>query len=111
STGDPGVPYETAYLAFLKTIRSFYPNAYFFLTIGPMLGASDLAVADTRLSNIAGNWTAQTGDKKVAVFDFGTQNLGSNGEIPSGCDWHPSIAEHQTMAGILSAKLTTYLGW
>ncbi|KAI8804705.1 SGNH hydrolase-type esterase domain-containing protein [Cladochytrium replicatum] len=111
STGDPGTTYETLYLAFLKTIRANYPNAYIFLTIGPMLGASDLAVAKGRLSSVVSTWKAQTSDTKIAVFDYGTQNLGSNGEIPSGCDWHPSLDTHKAMAETLKAKLSAALGW
>jgi lysophospholipase L1-like esterase len=30
-SGDPGVPYETAYEAFIKTVRTKYANAYFIL--------------------------------------------------------------------------------
>jgi lysophospholipase L1-like esterase len=105
--GDPGTAYETAYVAFIGTVREHYPDAYIFLTIGSMLGASEVAQVKARLMNVK----SATGDDKIVVFDFGTQNLGSNGEIPSGCDWHPSRDEHARMAGILQQRLAETLGW
>lgn len=105
--GDPGTAYETDYVAFIGTVRKHYPDAFIFLTIGPMLGASELSQVKTRLANVK----SAVNDDKVIVFDYGTQNLGSNGEIPSGCDWHPSRDEHNRMAGILQQQLATTLGW
>jgi lysophospholipase L1-like esterase len=35
--GDPGAAYETAYVDFIATVRSHYPDAFIFLTIGSML--------------------------------------------------------------------------
>jgi lysophospholipase L1-like esterase len=100
--GDPGTPYETAYLAFLETVRSKYPDAWIFLTIGSM-GTE----AKPRLDNVA----AAFGDPKVISFDLGTQPLGSSGQIPTGCDWHPNVADHTRMAGILETQFRSKLGW
>ena len=51
------------------------------------------------------------GDEKLVTFDMGTQNLGADGKVPTGCDWHPSAADHERMAGILEQQLSTNLGW
>jgi hypothetical protein len=108
--GDPGVSYETAYAQFIAHLRTRYPSAWILLTIGPMTGEPALTQIKTRLANVVAARTGQ-GDSKVATFDFGQQNLGADGRIPTGCDWHPSRAEHQRMAQILKAQLQSKLGW
>lgn len=109
--GDPGTPYEDAYVAFIAKLRSHYPDAWLFLTIGSMTGQPALSQVKTRLSNVIATVTAATGDTKVVTFDLGTQNLGADGSVPSGCDWHPNVADHARMAGILQQHLSTHLGW
>ena len=111
ATGDPGTPYETAYVSFIATVRSHYPDAWIFLTIGSMTGEPGLTQVKTRLANVIAAVSANTGDQKLSTFDFGTQNLGSDGSIPSGCDWHPNAVEHQRMATILQQQLSSKLGW
>ncbi len=108
--GDPGQPYEDAYLTFIANLRTHYPDAWIFLTIGPMLGTSELAYMNPHLANVV-NARAALGDTKVTSFDYGTQPVGSNGEVPTGCDWHPNVAEDQAMADILTAKIQEKLGW
>ncbi len=105
--GDPGVPYETAYVNFVTKVRSHYPDAWIFLTIGSMTGDPQLTQVKTRLGNVI----TASGDQKLATFDFGTQNMGSDGTVPTGCDWHPNVADHQRMAGILKQQLSAKLGW
>jgi len=109
-TGDPGTPYETAYKSFITTIRSHYPDAWIFLTIGSMLSDPALSQVKTRLANVVAAFTA-TGDQKLATFDLGTQNMGADGSVPTGCDWHPNVADHLRMAGILQLQLSAKLGW
>jgi hypothetical protein len=46
-----------------------------------------------------------------ATFDLGIQNMGSDGSSPTGCDWHPNVADHERMAGILKTQLSAKLGW
>jgi lysophospholipase L1-like esterase len=109
--GDPGTPYEKAYVSFIAKVRSHYPDAWIFLTIGSMLGDPELTQVKTRFANVIASVTAATGDKKLATFDFGTQNTGADGSVPTGCDWHPNVADHKRMAGILQQQLKDKLGW
>jgi lysophospholipase L1-like esterase len=108
--GDPGRPFEEAYLRFLEKLRGRYPDAFVFLSIGPMLVNSDLAIMRTHLTNIV---TARNkaGDMQITQFDYGVQPLGSNGETPTGCDWHPSVSVHVMMADTLKGQLRAKLGW
>lgn len=110
ATGDPGTPYETAYKSFIAKIRSTYPDAWIFLTIGSMLGEPALSQVKTHLANVVAA-LAVTGDQKLATFDLGTQNMGADGSVPTGCDWHPNLADHLRMAGILQLQLSAKLGW
>jgi lysophospholipase L1-like esterase len=110
SEGDPGKPYEDAYVAFLKHVRSKYPNAFIFLTIGSMLGQPQLGQVDTRLQAVVASRTA-AGDDKLVTFDLGTQPLGDNGLTPTGCDWHPNITDHARMAAILQEQIKAKLAW
>lgn len=106
NTGDPGTAYETAYSSFIARLRTHYPNAWIFLTIGSM--NTD---PKTRLANIVKTVSQQTGDTKLLAFDLGNQNVGSDGMVPTGCDWHPNVADHARMAAILKQQLQDKLGW
>lgn len=108
--GDPGTPYETAYKSFIATVRSHYPDAWIFLTIGSMTGEPGLSQVKAHLANVVAAGAA-TGDQKLASFDLGVQNMGADGSVPTGCDWHPNVADHQRMAGILQQQLSAKLGW
>jgi lysophospholipase L1-like esterase len=107
ATGDPGTAFETAYVDFVRRVRGRYPNAWVFVTIGSTLGEPNLGIMKTRLANVV----AALNDGKVVTFDLGTQDLGWDGSVPTGCDWHPSAADHARMAEILKAQLKTRLGW
>lgn len=104
---DPGIPYETAYVNFIATIRSHYPDAWIFLVIGSLLDDPQLTQVKTRLSNVIAKVQASTNDTKLATFDLGVEDT----SVPTGCDWHPNVAEQKRMAGILQAQLTAKLGW
>jgi lysophospholipase L1-like esterase len=110
NNGDPGVSYETAYVSFISTVRRHYPDAWIFLTIGSMLGDPALGQVKTHLANVVAQMTASTNDTKLVTFDMGTQDLGSDGSVPTGCDWHPNAADHLRMAGILQAQISSKLG-
>ena len=110
ATGDPGTSYETAYQSFIGNVRSHYPDAWIFLTIGSMVGEPGLTQVKTHLAIVVAALAA-TGDKKLLTFDLGVQNMGSDGSVPTGCDWHPNVADHQRMAGILQQQLSAKLGW
>ncbi|MGC4063870.1 MAG: GDSL-type esterase/lipase family protein [Polyangiaceae bacterium] len=109
--GDPGEAYETAYVDFIGKLRGVYPDAWIFMTIGSMTGEPALTQVKTHFDKILATVKAATGDQRLIAFDLGTQNLGSDGSVPSGCDWHPNAADHKRMAGILQKQLSDRLGW
>jgi lysophospholipase L1-like esterase len=100
--GDPGQPYEDAYVAFLHTVRGHYPNASIFLTIGPMTSDPLLTQMRAHLDHVV---TAMN-DANVTKVDIEVQDSTS-----TGCDYHPNVAEDQKMADVLAAAIKTKLGW
>jgi len=109
--GGPGVNYETAYTSFIAKVRSHYPDAWIFLVIGSMVDEPGLSQIKTRLANVVATVKASSGDQKLVTFDLGVQNMGADGSVPTGCDWHPNVADHQRMAIILQQQLSLRLGW
>jgi hypothetical protein len=50
----------------------------------------------------------ELGDPKVFYVDIGTQDACNK---PTGCGWHPSIAEHKCIADLLTPVFKSKLGW
>jgi lysophospholipase L1-like esterase len=103
--GDPSPElFRDSYATFLEHIRSKYPQASIFCTVGPMLGGDDLNAARAGIAAAVGVRNA-AGDDHVEAWEMDIAN-----DSP-GCDWHPSIATHQAMADALTAKLREALDW
>jgi hypothetical protein len=100
--GDPGAPFTTAYVNFVKRVRMNYPSAYIMLLVGPMLSGGDLTSAKMRLNTVL----STVNDPKTSLFEFTTQDLNA-----VGCDCHPTVAKHQSMATALTAEIKSKLGW
>jgi lysophospholipase L1-like esterase len=106
TNGDPGVPYETAYLDFVRSLRQKYPSTYFVLTIGPMLSGTSLSAIKGHLQMVIQTRLGE-GDSQMSLLEF-PQQTGADGY---GCDWHPNAATNAKMATLLTAELKTRLGW
>lgn len=106
TNGDPGAPYETAYLSFVRALRQKYPDTFFVLSIGPMLDGNNLKAIRTHLQNVIST-RASEGDSKMSYLEFPTQST-SDG---LGCDSHPGPKTNAAMATQLVAELKTRLGW
>lgn len=104
--GDPGKPFETAYLTFVRRVRKAYPAAWIFPSAGPMVAGANLTSLNAYLNNVIATLKGE-GDSKLALIEFATQTSGDG----YGCDWHPSLATNAKMAKVLEAMLTAKLGW
>lgn len=91
-----------AYAEFLKKIRENNPDAQIVCTLGIMgqtlCDAIDLAIA---------NYTAETGDSKVASMRFDMQSQ----EDGYAVDWHPSAVTHEKASDKLAAFIRAQMGW
>ena len=103
SSSDPGTAYETAYVAFLKTVRSHYPNAWIFLTIGPMTGDPMLTTMRNHIANVITTFA----DSKVTQVNVNVQDTTKG----VGCDWHPTVAADTVVANALKTQIAAKLGW
>jgi len=106
SKGDPGQPYRTIYLDFVRGLRKKYPDTFFVLTIGPMLDGASLTAVRTHLQEII-KTRASEGDTKMSYLEYPVQ-VAADGY---GCDWHPSAATQAKMATLLVAELKKRLSW
>ncbi|MBV9945463.1 MAG: hypothetical protein JOZ69_01280 [Myxococcales bacterium] len=102
AAGDPGAPFEDAYVALLLTVRGHYPDAWIFLTLGPMTIDPLLSQMRAHLKKVA----ARAADTRLATVDIPAQDPAS-----TGCDYHPNVAEDALMAGILAPAVRAKLGW
>jgi len=92
TSGDPGTPYRTAYLDFVRTLRKNYPDAFFILSIGPMLSDAPLIAIRGHIQAVI-KTLAGEGDTKMSYLEFPTQDCGSEPPYPNcGCAWHPNAA-------------------
>jgi len=96
--GDPGTPYETAYVAFIKTVRAKYASAHFILI--DMYGGNRL----TRIEDV------------VAALKNGGESMVETLSVSSaqnnlGCNQHPNVAGQAAMGAVLAARLESLMGW
>lgn len=107
STGDPGQPFVAAYETFLTDLRGRYPDARFYLAVGPMLSGESYDAAKAHLENVMAARAAD-GDDNLALLEFSPIDQASEG---LGCDYHPTIVTNERMAATLVARLRADLGW
>lgn len=102
---DPSdLDFVSTYVAMLEIMRTRYPDAFILCTLGPMLSGSDLDVARTNIAAAVGE-RQQAGDARVQSFELEPNN-------PSpGCDYHPNLSTHASMASVLQVPLQAVLGW
>lgn len=99
-------PFGPAYDKLLSDVRSHYPNAHIFVTVGPLLtdaypeGKMALTTVRTALSALVEART-NSGDGKIHYLEY-AQPTADEGR---GCDWHPSVRTHSRMAATLVRAL------
>jgi hypothetical protein len=93
----------SAYVDFIGTIRSHYPNATLVLLNSPM-GDNTLNTALVKYTQAVTAYMNDQGDNKVYSFEL-THNLNS------GCGYHPDMAQHELIANELTTFLQSTMGW
>jgi lysophospholipase L1-like esterase len=96
--------FHDRYTAFLEHLRSKYPGAFIFCTVGPMLGGDDLDAARSGIDAAIATRN-DAGDDRLKAWEMNISN-----DNP-GCDYHPSVATHAAMAMALQQELEAELGW
>ena len=92
----------SAYVSFVKTLRSHYPAAQIILLTSPMGDETLTHVLKRYLSGIKN--AVKKKDKKVDTYFYSKR-------YHNGCDSHPDLAEHQMMAKELGAFIKKKMKW
>ncbi|CAN95885.1 hypothetical endo-1,4-beta-glucanase [Sorangium cellulosum So ce56] len=106
-------PFTEAYAGLVETVRTNYPEAFIFCTIGPMLsdsypeGAEALSRARDYIGQVVEDRTAD-GDDRVRFLEFPPHAKDTDG---LGCDWHPSAKKNRDMAQQLAEAIREELDW
>ncbi|MBL7741558.1 MAG: hypothetical protein JNK14_20230 [Chitinophagaceae bacterium] len=91
------------YIRFIKKLREYYPRATIICLTSPMADASLTAFMKKTLTAVVEK-VKREGDKKVASYFFSRQ-------YSSGCDYHPSLEEHQQIADELTRFIKKRMKW
>jgi hypothetical protein len=83
----------SAYVDFIKTVRSKYADAKILLLSSPMADAKLRTVLKNYLSSIE-NYFHKNGDEKIYKYFFEKQ-------YNKGCDAHPDLKEQEEIANLL----------
>jgi hypothetical protein len=89
----------TAYVRFVKTVRSKYPEAKIILLTSPMADQNLTPVLQKYISSVRA-FMLQSGDENIYKYFFRKQ-------YHHGCDSHPSLEEQQKIADELTAFIKT----
>lgn len=91
------------YVQFLKQLRVYYPRAQFICVTSPMANDTLRTFLKTALKGVV-QQLHKDGDLLVDSFVFEKQYTG-------GCDYHPSLSEHQEIATQLTAFMKEKMKW
>ncbi|PZX14975.1 GDSL-like lipase/acylhydrolase family protein [Breznakibacter xylanolyticus] len=93
----------SAYVNFIGTVRRHYPQATIVCLTSPM-GDAYLTAALKKYLTAVVDEVKRRGDANVHTFFFSRAYTG-------GCDMHPTIEEHQRIAGELTTFIRKVKGW
>jgi hypothetical protein len=97
------VAFCSAYVNFIKTIRSHYPKADIVCLTSPMGNAELTTLLKKDILGMQ-KYFNNNGDKKVSHYFFSRS-------FNDGCGGHPSMAQHQLIAAELTEYLKGLKGW
>ena len=110
-----GIPDANAfvqgYTQFIATLRTAYgPQTHIFAAIGPMMYGDRLTAGRADIQQVVQTANAN-GDPNVHFIEFPVQVVASSG-AGAGCDYHPNLSTHQSMANsVLVPAIRQALGW
>lgn len=97
--------YQDAMTNFTVQVQQEYPRAKVFLVSSPLLSDGFPVGQNQHSTQLAAVEATASSLENVFVVDFPAQT----GAV--GCDFHPSFATHQQMAGLLLPVIQEELGW
>jgi len=97
------VTFCNAYVAFIKTVRSKYPQAHIICLTSPMADDKLVGAMKSYLTGIV-SYINNSGDKNVHQYFYSKQ-------YHNGCGGHPDMQEHELIAKELTAYIKTVMNW
>lgn len=97
------VAFTANYISFINRLRTYYPQTRFLLLSSPMADHSLREFLRARLQEVVKHFK-ESGDPKVSLHVFEKSYTG-------GCDYHPSVAEHQLIADELTVVVKKLMKW
>ena len=97
------IKFCSAYVSFLQQLRMHYPKAQLVCLTSPMADERLLAALKNYILGVV-KYQRGAGDKKVSYYFYAKRYHG-------GCGEHPSLAEHQLIAGELTGYLKKLMHW
>jgi lysophospholipase L1-like esterase len=108
--GDPGRPFEDAYLRFLEALRGLHPDAWLVLACGPML--LDVDPSGVAQSTSLRRHVHAVHEAFVSAHDARISRVEFEPNVYQlGSDLHPNAAKHASMGALLASELRLRLGW
>jgi len=99
----PQATFCNAYVAFIQAIRVHYPNTQIVLLSSPMDNGTLSAQIKTYCTAVQNTMIA-LGDTKVSTYYF-------TKAWNSGCNTHPSVAQHAEIASELTTYIKSIMSW
>ena len=93
-----------SYRAFLQHLRMVYPKAGIVCLAPTLLGGGDLTTAENYIAQVVDDLTG-AGDDHLLMRTLEFTQTGA------GCNYHPSLSTHASMAEALTAELRSILKW
>jgi hypothetical protein len=97
--------FKDAYVAFINTLRSKYPDATIFCLTSPMADDGLFVTMKTALASVVDSVNT-AGDAKVFWVELPHNMRDGCSQNP-----HPSAAQHETIAATLEAAVREKMGW
>ncbi|MBT1702240.1 SGNH/GDSL hydrolase family protein [Chryseosolibacter indicus] len=97
------VKFCSAYVSFIKNIRTLYPRAQILCITSPMADEKLAEVMRRYLTGVVSHLQSN-GEKKVDKYFFSRS-------FNNGCGSHPDLQDHTLIANELTAKIKSLMGW
>lgn len=99
------VQYVNAYINFIETVVSHYPDAQLCLLSSPMIKGERAVIFESCLKKVKQHFDDEGNLKKeIALYFF-------EGMEPHGCSFHPDREDHRIMADKLEPFYKKVMGW
>ena len=88
--------FDNAYAAFLRKLRKKNPDAFFLLFVLETYDVNYAAGNHAAMKALQGD-----GDKRILLLPYPKVEI-------TGCNWHPSLKDHEAMADVINTYVAAH---